>query len=186
MGPSSPSRPRRRATPRTAHRLLLPIVLAAAAGCARGDAPGASSAAAGAAPDTADASSAEAAIRRQSRRFSDAYVRGDTAALLAIYAPGAVAAPGERDFVRGRPALDSLWVLPAGRTVLRHVSTPVEIRVSGDQAYDWGYYEGQAARGGVPLDPFRGKYVIVWVRGDDGVWRIAVDAWTRLPAATGA
>lgn len=122
-----------------------------------------------------------AAILAQSGRLSDAYVRGDIADLVAVYARNGIAAPGGRDFVRGWPALDSLWALPPGRTILRHKSTPLELRIDGDHAYDWGYYEGQAAQDGVPLAPFRGKYVIVWHRGTDGTWRILMDMWNSLP-----
>lgn len=121
-------------------------------------------------------------IKAQAERFSAAYVRGDMETLLSIYTDDGMAGPGGRDFVRGRPALDSLWALPTGRTILRHASTPVEIEVDGDHAYDWGYYEGEAAQDGEPLGPFQGKYLIVWERGADGRWRMAADLWNRLPA----
>lgn len=120
------------------------------------------------------------AIKKQSRRLSDAYVRGDIEELVSVYTSDGVAAPAGRDFIRGREALLSLWALPAGRTVLSHSATPVELTVDGDHAYDWGYYEGRVAQDGEPLDPFRGTYVIVWKRGEDGVWRIAVDMWAGL------
>lgn len=120
------------------------------------------------------------AITEQSLCLSDAYVRGDIEALVSLYTPDGIAVPGNRDFVRGRDALHSLWVLPEGRTILRHTATPTEITVDGDHAYDWGHYEGQAAQDSEPLDPFRGAYVIVWERGEDGTWRIAVDMWNSL------
>lgn len=126
---------------------------------------------------------AVASIEAQARRFSEAYVRGDVEAMMSIYAADGVAAPGGRDFIRGRETLTRYWTLPEGRTIVRHVSTPVEIRVEGDTAYDWGYYEGQAAQDGNPLEPFRGKYVIIWERGDDGVWRMAMDMWNAMPEA---
>ena len=121
-------------------------------------------------------------ILAQSRRLSEAYVRGDIEALVAIYTADGVAAPGGRDFVRGRQALYALWALPEGRTIVRHAATPVELLVDGDHAYDWGYYEGQAAQDGEPRNTFQGAYTIIWERGDDGVWRIAVDMWYGLPA----
>lgn len=120
------------------------------------------------------------AITAQSRRLSEAYMRGDSESLVSLYTPDGVAIPGGRDFVRGTEALHALWSVPEGRAILRHRSVPTEIEVDGDHAYDWGYYEGQAAQDGEPLDPFKGAYVIVWERGDDGVWRIAVDMWNSL------
>ena len=121
------------------------------------------------------------AIMEQSRRLSAAYIKGDIAELVSVYKPDGIAAPGGRDFIKGRDALLAYWSLPEGRTVLRHRSTPTEIKVDGDHAYDWGYYEGQGAQNGVPLTPFRGAYVIVWERSSDGKWLIAMDIWHSLP-----
>lgn len=120
------------------------------------------------------------AIEAQARRLSEAYRAGDIEALVALYTTDGVAAPGGRDFVRGTDELLRLWRLPEGRTILRHQTTATEIVIDGDHAYDWGYYEGQAAQAGTPLDPFRGTYVIVWERGTDGGWRMAVDMWSQL------
>ena len=122
------------------------------------------------------------AIQEQARRFSAAYIAGDIESLVAFYTADGVAAPGGTDFIRGHDDLRRLWRLPEGRSILRHASLPEEIRVEGDRAYDWGYYEGQAVQDGNPLQPFRGKYVIIWQRGTDGVWRMAVDMWNSLPA----
>ena len=133
-------------------------------------------------PGAEEDSSAVEAIMAQSRRLSEAYVQGNIEALVAVYTPDGVAIPGGRDYVRGRAALLSLWELPEGRTILRHASTQVEIKVDGVHAYDWGYYEGQGAMDGEPANTFRGTYVIVWERGDDGMWRIAVDMWNSLPS----
>lgn len=120
------------------------------------------------------------AILAQSARLSQAYVDGDIEALVAVYAEDGVAGPGGRDFVRGHDALEALWALPEGRTITHHRSSPVEIHVVGDVAYDWGYYEGAAAEDGEPGTPFRGKYLIVWRRDSDGTWRMAHDMWSRV------
>lgn len=122
------------------------------------------------------------AILAQSRAFSEAYMQGDIDALVAVYAEDGVAAAGGRDFVRGREALRDFWALPEGRDVTHHAATPVELHVEGDMAYDWGYYEGAVTQDGEARPPFRGKYLIVWQRDDDGVWRIAHDMWNSLPS----
>ena len=133
------------------------------------------------APTAAFAQTDEEAIAAQSKRFSQAYVDGDIETLLSIYTSDGVAIPGGRDYMRGRDALRKYWSMPEGVAILRHSATPVELIVDGDHAYDWGYYEGQSARNGEPLDPFRGMYTIIWNRGEDGVWRMAVDMWASLP-----
>lgn len=122
------------------------------------------------------------AILEQSRAFSEAYVRGDIDALVNVYAEDGIAAAGGRDFVRGREALRDFWALPEGRDVTHHAATPVELHVAADMAYDWGYYEGAVTQDGEARPPFRGKYLIVWQRDDDGVWRMAHDMWNSLPS----
>lgn len=120
------------------------------------------------------------AILAQSARLSQAYMDGDIEALVAVYAEDGVAGPGGGDFVRGHDALRALWALPEGRTITHHRATPLELHVLGDVAYDWGYYEGTAVQDGEARPPFRGKYLIVWRRGADGVWRMAHDMWSRV------
>jgi ketosteroid isomerase-like protein len=136
----------------------------------------------GASAGAADPPDEVATIQEQSRRLSEAYVRGDIEALVDLYLEDGVAIPGGSEPVRGREALLRLWALPEGRTILRHVSEPTAIDVDGDRAYDWGHYEGQAAHNGEPLDPFRGTYLIVWQRNSAGEWKMAVDMWSRLTA----
>lgn len=131
-------------------------------------------------PDAIAQDDAEAAITEQARRFSQAYMDGDIDTLVSIYTEDGVAAPGGRDFIRGHEALRALWTLPEGVTVTHHASTPVEITVTGDYAFDWGYYEGRSGTDEGQQD-FRGKYLIVWHRGADGVWRMAHDMWNRMP-----
>ena len=120
------------------------------------------------------------AILAQSRALSEAYMAGDIEALVAVYAEDGIAAPGGSEFIRGHDALFELWSLPEGRVVTHHQATPVELIVQGDMAYDWGYYEGAVMQDGEARPPFRGKYLVVWQRDVDGVWRIAHDMWNSL------
>ena len=120
-------------------------------------------------------------IEAQARALSEAYMAGDIDALVAIYTEDGVAIPGNRDFVQGHEALARLWSLPEGRDILHHETRATKLVVDGDHAYDYGYFEGRAAQDGEPLNPFGGAYVIVWERGDDGVWRIDADMWNSLP-----
>ena len=122
---------------------------------------------------------AEAAIRLQSERFSQAYVAEDIDTLMSIYAIDGVAAPSGRDFIRGREALRAYWTVPEGTDVTHHRAIPERIVVDGRHAYDWGRYEGASGPVGAP-ETFDGKYVIVWVLDNDGVWRIAQDMWNSL------
>lgn len=107
---------------------------------------------------------------------------GDINGVVSLYTEDGIAGAYNSDFVRGTDALLDLWQLPESRTILHHASMPEEIVVDGDHAWDWGYYEGEAAQDGESLGTFGGKYVIVWEREDDGVWRMAMDVWSGVTA----
>jgi ketosteroid isomerase-like protein len=137
-----------------------------------------------AAPLAAQAPTDSAAIHDLSRQFSAAYVRGDVAAMVAIYTPDAVIFPERADMMTGTDALRRYWALAPGARVTRHVATPVRIVVQGDAAYDYGNYEVSGVRAnGQVWGPTLGKYVIVWVRTQAG-WRMQLDIWnSRTPPA---
>lgn len=152
---------------------MIACSLAAAAGCAS--------------PKTRSESLAanedgEAArIVERSRAFSAAYVRGDVAAMVAMYTPDAVIFPNNSEMLAGQEALLKYWTIPEGDRVVRHVATPTRIRIDGDHAYDYGVYEADVLRQGQPRPQTRGKYVIVWERGANREWRIKLDIWNSRP-----
>lgn len=135
------------------------------------------------APSSAGESQDIARITERSRAFSAAYVRGDTAAMVAMYTPDAVIFPNNSEMLAGPEALLRYWTIPDGDRIVRHVATPTQIRVDGDHAYDYGVYEAEVIRQGQPRPTTRGKYVIVWQRGADREWRIKLDIWNSRPQA---
>lgn len=121
-----------------------------------------------------------AAIHALARQFSQAYVRGDAAAMADLYTSDALIFPERSDAITGREAIRRYWTLPAGRRVTRHVITPAHIRVDGRHAYDHGTFEIAGMREGKSWGPFRGKYLVVWRREGDS-WRIHLDMWNSGP-----
>lgn len=122
----------------------------------------------------------EAAIREQSREFSAAYVEGDISGMMAIYTDAAVIFPNNSEMITGREAVREYWETPPGSHITRHVATPVEIRVEGDIAYDYGTYEVAGERNGERWGPISGKYLIVWKRAG-GRWLMHLDMWNSRP-----
>jgi uncharacterized protein (TIGR02246 family) len=150
------------------------LLAACASRSPAGDPPATAATAATAAADSA-------AIHELSRQFSAAYVRGDAAAMGALYTPDAVIFPDRSEMIAGREAIERYWTLRPGSRVTLHRATPTSIRVEGDLAYDYGVYEIAGTDGERAWGPSHGKYVIVWRRDAGGPWRIHLDIWNGRP-----
>ncbi|MEQ9467657.1 MAG: nuclear transport factor 2 family protein [Ekhidna sp.] len=120
----------------------------------------------------------EQAIIEVSTQFSQYYVEGDIGSLAKCYTEDGKIMPPNADIIEGREAIEKRWTLPEGVTILKHKSTPVEIRVMGDTAYDVGRYEGTTRRADGSEVSWSGKYIIIWKKVD-GEWKIHWDIWNR-------
>ena len=129
-------------------------------------------------------SDAIAAITRVATEFSARYMRGDAAGMAAIYTDDGVIFPGGRPAIRGRPAIEAYWRLPANERVTMHKVTADSVVVRGDIAYDYGTFMVSGERDGKPWGPSHGKYVIVWREVSAGDWRMHLDIWNSSPAPT--
>jgi uncharacterized protein (TIGR02246 family) len=123
---------------------------------------------------------AERAFEEVYRSFTAGYRAGDPEAVAALYAEDAFyLAPGgeiERgDVVRHFGFLSS--VEPGAGPVIEFEI--VDRGISGDLAYDIGYFTFR--RDGDPADSAgRGKFIVIWKRGEDGVWRIHADGYSDV------
>ncbi|HJU86703.1 MAG TPA: nuclear transport factor 2 family protein [Gemmatimonadota bacterium] len=126
---------------------------------------------------------AERAFEETYAAFSAAYRAGDPAAVAALYADDAFyLAPGGEidrgDVARHFAFLSS--VEPGAGPIIEFEI--VDREVSGDLAYDIGYFtfrrEGQPAENAP-----RGKFIVIWKRGEDGVWRIHADGYSDVESA---
>jgi ketosteroid isomerase-like protein len=121
-----------------------------------------------------------ALIHETSRRFSEAYVRGDADAMTVLYTSDATIFPERSSALSGLEAIRKYWTLPPGRRVSHDAATPMRIVVDGDHAYDHGVFEISGERDGKAWGPVQGKYVIVWRREPRG-WRMQLDIWNSGP-----
>lgn len=121
------------------------------------------------------------ALAQISRHFSAAYMKGDAEKMVSLYTDDAVIFPGNSDLIRGKEAIRKYWTLAPGRTITHHMITAVEIKITGDFAYDYGYYEISGRNNGEAWGPNYGKYLIVWKRGSDGAWKMHLDMWNSRP-----
>ncbi|MBL7776319.1 MAG: nuclear transport factor 2 family protein, partial [Saprospiraceae bacterium] len=96
-------------------------------------------------PAAADNERAERIIRHNIAEFSRQLIAGNYEAVTQAYAPDAKIFPPGLDILRRHEAIRNYWTPPPGRDsrTVHHRVSPEEIQVSGNLAYDWGYYEGR-------------------------------------------
>jgi len=116
-----------------------------------------------------------------SNQFSAAYVKGDAEKMASFYTDDAVIFPGNSDLIRGKEAIKKYWTLPTGRTITHHKITSVEIKLLDEFAYDYGYYEVSGTNNGEAWGLNYGKYLIVWKKDKEGVWKMHLDMWNSRP-----
>ncbi len=119
------------------------------------------------------------AFQARNDAWAAAFNAGDAAAVGALYTEDAVLlAPGGAPIV-GRAAIaDALSGLFGVLGNLRLVTE--DVRPAGDaHVIDMGriIYELTAADGSKTL--FTGNYLVVWLRGEDGVWRLFRDIFNQ-------
>ena len=132
---------------------------------------------------TALAETALEAVRAADQKFEQAFNRGDAAAVAAMYTPdGAVLPPGAAR-ADGREAIERFWRGAIDAGVGDITLRPEEVAESGDLAYEVGSATLKPRASGAP--PVSVKYVVVWRRGQDGVWRLHRDIWNPNPQAAG-
>jgi ketosteroid isomerase-like protein len=118
------------------------------------------------------------AILAAGKAFSSAYVSNDTAALGRVYSDSAVLLPPNNE-IRGRTAIQRYFAWGDGYRQLAHSMVPERLTVSGDMAVDVGTWTSTGQRGDAEPTTASERYLIVWVREDDGAWRILYDMWHR-------
>lgn len=115
---------------------------------------------------------AELEVQQASEQFRVAHERGDAAALSALLTEDAVLMiPGMVD-TEGRSAIQKLMQQRFGSMRIADFKIHRrEISVIGDSAYELAWYEQttRSEQGGFEM---QGRYVIVWQRGSDDVWRV--------------
>lgn len=119
-------------------------------------------------------------IHAKVKQFSKHVVAGDFEAVGEMYTEDAKIFPSGLDIVEGREAVTDYWDQPSDYSISYHRVSPEEVKIWGDEAYDYGYYEGKSMDTlGNESAPWKGKYVIIWKKENDD-WKIHLDIWNRI------
>lgn len=121
-------------------------------------------------------------IRRNARLFSKAVVAGDYDFVVNAYTEDGKIFPNNMDILEGPEALRKYWAPPPGKKsgTIYHKLMPEEIKVLGNEAYDYGYYEGKTRQADGSESKWKGKYVVVWKEVEPDVWKMYLDIWNRI------
>ncbi|MBA4138874.1 MAG: hypothetical protein C0518_16335 [Opitutus sp.] len=121
-----------------------------------------------------------AAIARQSAAFSAAFVANDGDALAACYTADGKIYPPNRTIV-GRAAIKEFFAWRPGRRQIAHRMESESLRIDGNTAVDVGTWHSTTQSEGHEPVSFTDRYLVVWVRESDGVWRMLHDIWHNAP-----
>lgn len=117
-----------------------------------------------------------------SNRFSEAFVAGNTQAMVDFYTEDAIVMAPARDVLTGKQQIFDFWsAVP--KNLVSHRCVPDTIVISGNEAHDYGYIFSSTknADGSITAERTTAKYYIIW-RKDAGTWRMKLDMWnSRSP-----
>ena len=116
------------------------------------------------------------AILKNVKNFSKYVMAGEHEKIGAAYTEDAKIFPNGRPIIEGKKAITEYWKAPKGYTTPYHKVIPSEIKIIGDEAHDYGLYEGRSKNPKGEENSWKGKYVIVWKK-INGEWKIYLDIW---------
>jgi uncharacterized protein (TIGR02246 family) len=124
------------------------------------------------------------AIEAGNAKFAEAVRQGDGAAIAALYTDDATVLPPDSDMVKGRERIEALWKGSLQMGIKEAVLTTVDVSSHGDLAYEIGTVALKVQPEGQEPAELKGKYVVVWKKTPEGVWKLHVDIWNSGPPAT--
>ena len=116
-------------------------------------------------------------IKEVTKRFAEAYNRGDMAAAVEFYTEDVKFLHPNTEIVSGKKAIKEFF--EAGRALgLRRINfESLEIGFEKNLAYERGVIKMKIEPEGGQAMIERGKYLVIMKRQVDGLWKVAVDIW---------
>jgi uncharacterized protein (TIGR02246 family) len=127
----------------------------------------------------ADSTAAASGIAQSASAFSRALEQGDAAGMADQYVEDATLIPPNGRMITGRDAILAFWTPrnPDFRT-LAHSLTTDRLEVVGDVAVEVGTWRQEGQLREEAARESAGRYLVVWRRQPDGVWKMQFDSWT--------
>lgn len=118
--------------------------------------------------------------------FSRAYRESDVQMLMdSVYGDSAFYLPPGSPILRGQDQFRGQFSFLERFARLNRRGPAISFEIvdrdiSGDLAYDIGVYTLRTPGSSADAPETRGKFIVVWKRGDDGRWRMHADAFSPL------
>ncbi|EZH75743.1 hypothetical protein ATO12_02840 [Aquimarina atlantica] len=118
-------------------------------------------------------------ILENGKNFSKYVNTSDYKMIGESYTKDAKIFPNNLKIIEGTEDILGYWRLPKGITIINHKIDPIEIKIIGNEAYDYGTYQGTTKKADGEEITWKGKYVIVWKKvGSD--WKMYLDIWNSI------
>ncbi len=126
------------------------------------------------------------AIEAAYDQFKTAFNNGNAAGVAALYTENATLMPPNSETIHGKQGIQEYWNAGIEMGLKDLKLTIMDVKVSGDTAYESGKYTIKVPVEGQKDITDSGKYLVVWKRQDDGAWKMHSDIWNSsmpLPQA---
>ncbi len=129
-----------------------------------------------------DTAAVMSAIQAREKEWSAAFLAGDAAAIAALYTEDGASVPATGDWQRGRAAIAQGLQPQFDSTnfTAREDITDEVIPIGADYVFEIGHY---SSMGTSKMDSSArttaGRYIVLWRRDADGVWRLHRDMGTE-------
>lgn len=119
----------------------------------------------------------EAAIRETVDAWSKAAGSKELERCLSFYTEDAAVLPFGAPIAKGKDQIRHVWSMLMSNPgySLRFGPTKIEVAQSGDLAYEIGTFDLTLANEAGKPNAMRGKYVVVWKKQANGMWKAAAD-----------
>ncbi len=119
-------------------------------------------------------------IEETGRKFGKLLSGKDFRSLAALYSEDAQVLAPDAPPITGRKDIEQFWMNASAALGLRSATlTTTAVEVSGDMACELGEADLELSDSRAGL-----KYLVVWRKGGDDVWRLHRDIWNNAPAST--
>jgi uncharacterized protein (TIGR02246 family) len=123
------------------------------------------------------------AIEEANLMFGEAVRAGDVATLVGLYTEDARLLPPNSEMIQGREGIEAFWAGGFQMGIKDIVLTTMDVMGMGDLVCEVGTAKMSVQPEGMDAMEDRGKYLVIWKKGEDGMWKLHVDIWnSSLPA----